>query len=279
MTNISSLLQGILPLTRDVLFDEPNEVLAAYAGVGMPSLRIGEVPYGPGEVSYHRVKAACALRILVDPSMLKARYETLRSDALANDADALNDLGWLWLNGRGMPADAALARRLFKLAWAEGACEAAFNLAELAWYGKDGRVDIPLAIDHYQQAHAGGIICAARSLGRLYEEGDEGVPADPIQAAHWYRLGAGQQDDEAELSLGCLLLDDTSAVFNLPEALYWLQCVAMKGSIIAAEHLADLYITAFKSPPDPDGLLHVFWRDHAIRLGSSWARDRASEVS
>lgn len=47
----------------------------------------------------------------------------------------------------------------------------------------------------------------------------------------------------------------------------------MKGHMMAAEHLAYLYNSTLLAPPDPDGLMFDFWRDHAIRLGSQWALD------
>ncbi|WP_247257741.1 hypothetical protein [Pseudomonas moorei] len=43
--------------------------------------------------------------------------------------------------------------------------------------------------------------------------------------------------------------------------------------MMAAERLAYLYNSTLLAPPDPDGLLYDFWRNHAIRLGSQWALD------
>jgi len=204
----------------------------------------------------------------------------LREQALLGDADALNDLGWFWLNGLRLKPNPALARRLFKVAAVMGASEALFNLAELAFYGKGLVVNPGLAIDYYEQAFEAGIPCAAQALGSLYERGDEGVIVDHGKAISWYKRGAAEQDLMACFSLGRLALDETSPEYDPALGLYWLQWAAMRGLVLATERLAEFYFSTFESPPDPDGLLFRFWRDLAISQGSLWARElRASDVA
>ena len=268
--DIFNLMDNLLPRADYVELAEPDELQRLYAGVGMPSLRAMELS-GQAGVNYHEIKGANPLLGLVDPIIIRNRYVELREQALLGDADAINDLGWFWLNGLRLKPNPALARRLFKIAAVMGAPEALFNLAELAYYGKGLPVNPELAIDYYEQAFEAGIPCAAQALGSLYERGDEGVIVDHGKAISWYKRGAAEHDSMACFSLGRLALDESSPEYDPALGLYWLQWAAMKGQVLATEQLTDFYFSTFESPPDPDGVLFRFWRDLAISQGSLWA--------
>lgn len=277
--DVFNLMDNLLPRAEFVELAEPDEILLLYAGIGMPSLRVMELS-GQAGITYHEIKAANPLLGLVESIMVRSRYAELREQAIMEDADALNDLGWLWLNGSRLKASPALARRLFKLAAVMGSAEALFNLAEQAFYGKGIAVNPVLAIDYYEQAFEAGIPCAAQALGSLYERGDESVIADHGKAISWYKRGAAEHDAMACFLLGRLALDEASTEYDPALGLYWLQWAAMKGQVLATERLTDFYFSTFESPPDPNGLLFRFWRDLAISQGSFWARElRASDVA
>lgn len=270
---VFNLMYDLLPPSDQVEIAVPGELQRLYAGVGMPALRIAELSEQNRLFTYHEIKAVNPLLELTDPTRLRLRYGELRVQALQGDADALNDLGWLWLNGSRLESDPVLAKRLFKIAAVLGSSEALFNLAEQAFYGKGVAINPVLAIDYYEQAFESGISCAAQVLGALYERGDEGVPVDHVKAVAWYKRGIDEQDSIAGFLLGRVALDESSSEFNPAIGLYWLQWAAMRGEILASERLADFYRSTFDSPPDPDGLLYRFWRDIAISQGSSWAEE------
>lgn len=269
---VFNLMDNLLPHAEDVELAGPDELQRLYAGIGMPSLRAMELS-GQAGVTYHEIKSANPLLGLVDPIRIRNRYVELREQALIGDENALNDLGWWWLNGLRLKPNLALAKRLLRIAAVMGSAEALFNLGELAFYGKGMEVNPCLAIDYYEQAFESGIICAAEALGRLYEQGDEDVIADHGKAISWYKRGAAEHDLMACFSLGRLALDESSPEYEPALGLYWLQWAAMKGQVLATERLADLYSSPFESPPDPDGLLFRFWRDLAISQGSSLAME------
>lgn len=275
VTEAFNLIDGFLPAVQAIQFHQPGELQGLYAGVGMPSLRIAEVAHDRDFRTYHAIKAANSLLSLVEPMALHARYVCLRAEALQEDEDALNDLGWLWLNGSRLPADPLLARRLFKLAAVQGSGEALYNLATQSYYGKGVPVDPALAIGYYELAYERGVTCAAGALGALYAQGDDGLVADHDLAYEWYLKGAQDGDLEAAFALGCLSLDQASIRFDVATGLYWLQWAATQGHCMAAEHLADFYRSPFNWP-DLDRHLYYFWRDHAIRLGSNWAQEMKS---
>lgn len=264
---VFNLMDNLLPLAEDVELAEPDELQRLYSGIGMPSLRAMELS-GHAGVTYHEIKAANPLLGLVDPIRIRNRYVELRKQALIGDENALNDLGWWWLNGTRLKSNLSLARRLFKIAAVMGSAEALFNLAEQTFYGKGLAHNPSLAVDYYEQAFEAGIPCAAVALGGLYESGDEGISADHGKAISWYKRGAAEQDAMACFLLGRLALDESSPEYDPALGLYWLQWAAMKGQVLATERLTDFYFYTFDSPPDPEGLLFRFWRDLAVNQGS-----------
>lgn len=271
--DVFNLMDNLLPLSYQVEIAEPDRLQSLYSGIGMPALRVAELAEHNRLFTYHEIKSANPLLGLTDPIRLRHRYEQLRSQALQGDADALNDLGWLWLNGSRLQPEPILAKRLFKIAAVLGSSEALFNLAEQAFYGKGVMANPALAIDYYEQAFESGVPCAAKSLGGLYECGDEGVPIDHAKAITWYKQGAEEQDTMACFLYGRLALDESSAEYNPAVGLYWLQWAAMSGEVFASEHLADFYRSTFDAPPDPNGRLYCFWRDVAVSQGSRLAEE------
>lgn len=270
---VFNLMDDLLSPSDQVEIREPGELQRLYVGIGMPALRVAELSEQNRLFTYHEIKAVNPLLGLIDPIRLRQRYGELRVQALQGDAEALNDLGWLWLNGSRLESAPLLAKRLFKIAAVLGSSEALFNLAEQAFYGKGIAISPALAIDYYERAFESGISCAAQALGALHERGDKGIPVDHAKAIAWYKRGADKQDSMACFLLGRLALDESSSEYNPAVGLYWLQWAAMKGEMLASERLADFYRSTFDSPPDPDGLLYRFWRDIAISQGSSWAEE------
>gem|GEM_PF-1256521 len=97
--DIFNLMDNLLPRADCVEMVEPDELQRLYAGIGMPSLRAMELSGQARGVNYHEIREANPLLGLVDPIIIRNRYVELREQALLGDADAINDLGWFWLNG------------------------------------------------------------------------------------------------------------------------------------------------------------------------------------
>lgn len=268
---VFNLLERLLPIPEQVVVVEPGEMQRLYSGVGIPSLRTAELVGQARFANLHEVKAANSLLGLVDPIEIHQAYACLRAAAVEGDSDAMNDLGWLWLNGTKLAYAPTLARRLFKLAAVEGSGEALFNLAEQAYYGKGMAANLALAIDYYEQAFEYGVPSAALAIGAIYEEGDEGVIVDHGRAMLWYKRAVEEGDVLAGFYLGRLALNEASAEHDMACGVYWLQWSAMLGERCASEALVDLYGSPFNTPPDPERRLYRFWRDFAIEQGSNTA--------
>ena len=268
---VFNLLERLLPIPEQVVVVSPSEMQRLYSGVGIPSLRTAELVGQAGVANLHEVKTANSLLGLVDPIEIHQTYAGLRAAAVDGDPDAMNDLGWLWLNGTKLAYAPTLARRLFKLAAVEDSGEALFNLAEQAYYGKGMAVNPALAIDYYEQAFEYGVPGAALAIGAVYEEGDEGVIVDHGRAMLWYKRAVEEGDVLAGFYLGRLALNEASAEHDMACGVYWLQWSAMLGERCASEALAELYSSPFNTPPDPERRLYRFWRNYAIEQGSSSA--------
>lgn len=268
---VFNLLERLLPISEQVAVIEPNEMQRLYRGVGIPSLRTAELAGQARFANLHEVKAANSLLGMVDPIEIHQTYGRLRAAAVDGDPEAMNDLGWLWLNGARLASNPILARLLFKLAAVEGGGEAFFNLAEQAFYGKGMVANPVLAIDYYEQAFEYGVPGAALALGAIHEEGDEGVMVDHGRAMLWYKRAVEEGDVLAGFYRGRLALNESSTEHDIASGVYWLQWSAMLGERCASEALIELYSSPFDSPPDPELRLYRFWRDFAIEQGSSTA--------
>ncbi|MFF7709491.1 hypothetical protein [Pseudomonas sp. NPDC007930] len=141
---LHQLLDSSLPPLEAVQYLPIPATRRTPLGIGRPSQRVwrdGQALFGT------TVLAACS-----SLPLLMAVYGRLRSHALQGDADALNDLGWLWLNGTRLQGDVPLARRLLRLAFVLGSRDAAFNLAEQAWHGLGRPLDKAVAAQYYEAA-------------------------------------------------------------------------------------------------------------------------------
>lgn len=181
---VFKFLDALLPRAECVRFVE-RRFPCVVDIIGMPSLRGPRLRID----GVHKMIGVVAspLTNFQDPSLLGCLYESLRDDVLASDPDAINDLGWLWMNGSRLSVDYVLARRLLRLAYVLGSGEAAFNLAEQAWHGRGIAINHDLAACYYEHAYDRGISWAGKALGRLYETGAKGQAPNFEQAAYWYR--------------------------------------------------------------------------------------------
>lgn len=257
--SITHVLETLLPLTECLEFQAPAGPQFYEAGIGMPArsaFKRASVPSLSGIEGLNMISPAQQLE---ENQALALHYSDLRQAALGGDVEALIDLGWIWLNGRGVPADHQLAWRLNKLAAAQGRGEALFNLGEQHAYGKGAPEDLTMAVDFYEQAYDKGIQRAAVALGGVHEAFSN------LNIAYiWYLRGAASGDLEAACGLGRVSLNHAMS-HDVATGLYWLQHAALMGHMQATR----LLITFFENPhnfPDIDGRLHRFWCEHLLRL-------------
>lgn len=270
--NVVNILEAFLPEPEVLEFREPSERDGLGAGLGMPTLRIIEMYESHGAASYAEVKAINPLKAALAREPFLMLYAQLRRAALEHDADALNDLGWLWLDGHTLIANPSIALHLFRLAAADDLSEAFFNLGQLYTYGIGVAIDEHMAQRWLKKAFKGGIREAALEVAWLYDARDrEGscaasrVEADYRKAFHWYRKAARAGDTAAFARLGKSYLEGNGVSRQVAKGLFWLQRAALSGDAAAADALEYFYEDALYMP-DPQGRMRFFWASYAEDL-------------
>lgn len=270
--NVVNILEAFLVAPELLEFQETSENDCLGAGLGMPTLRIVEMYERYGLVSYAEVKAMNPLKALLTRESFLLLYAQLRRAALEHDAGALNDLGWLWLDGRTLNEDPAIALHLFRLAAADDLSEAFFNLGQLYTYGIGVSVDERMAQRWLKKAFKGGIREAALEVAWLYDTRDRKgsceasqVKADNRKAFRWYRKAARAGDTAAFARLGKSYLEGNGVSRHVSKGLFWLQRAALSGDAAAADALEYFYEDALYMP-DPQGRMRLFWASYAEDL-------------
>jgi len=87
------------------------------------------------------------------------------------DPYALNMMGWLYMNGKGVEKNEKKALELYMLSASKGFAKAYYNLGLSYEYGKGTDVDIAKAIYHYKEGYSRGDPKSAFALGKLYTKG------------------------------------------------------------------------------------------------------------
>jgi TPR repeat protein len=90
----------------------------------------------------------------------------------------MDNLGWMYEEGRGQPADPAEALRWYRLAEARGNAPARNHLALLYARGKGVTRDDVAALNGFRAAAAQGLAPARHNLGYMMANGLGGVPRD-----------------------------------------------------------------------------------------------------
>ncbi len=146
----------------------------------------------------------------------------LERKAELGDAWASEQLGRLYLAGKGVAKSGRRAAAYFEQALEQGRESVRIRLARLY---RDGEGDLPpdpeRAVHHFSVAADGGNAKAAYELGRLFLEGAPGMPPDGRSAAYYFRLAAERGDARAFLRLGDLLADPELPPTDRTAARHW----------------------------------------------------------
>ena len=131
--------------------------------------------------------------------------EWYRKAADQGYVNALKNLGTCYELGHGVPQSDAEAVRYFQLAADKGHATALHNLGTCYLHGELGLPKDPAQAERYfREAVNKGNVASAFNLGVMFVNGT-GVPADPEQAVHWFRLCHGENHEGAERALGLAL--------------------------------------------------------------------------
>jgi TPR repeat protein len=121
-----------------------------------------------------------------------------------------------------------------------GIAEAAYRLAEIYDRGLGVPADPPQAATWYRRAAVAGSREAAVRLGAMYETG-RGVHTDAAEAVAWYRKAALLGDARAQLRLAKAYENGIGVAQSMKEAVSWYRAAAEQGDPQAQNYLGWLY--------------------------------------
>jgi TPR repeat protein len=160
------------------------------------------------------------------------------------DASAQWILGFMYLNGEGMPQNYGQAAHWLTKAAEQGFAMAQFNLGFMYDNGEGVPQDFKKALEWYTKAAEQGLAEAQTNLGVMYNNG-EGVPQDFKKALEWYTKAAEQGLAEAQTNLGLLYAEGGEGVpQDSKKALEWLAQTNL-GVMYAAGQISQDYTRAY----------------------------------
>jgi localization factor PodJL len=132
-------------------------------------------------------------------------------------------------------------------------------------------VNLKDAVKFLSQAAEKGQAVAQYRLGTLYERG-QGVPADPVKAAHWYELSANQGNRKAMHNLAVSFASGATGKRDMAESARWFAKAATLGLSDSQFNLAVLYE---RGDGVPQSLLDAYkWYSIAAAAGDSESKQR-----
>lgn len=201
-----------------------------------------------------------------------ARARGIWEDLAKNgDGQAMNNLGVLYDQGRGVEPDAGRALHWFAESAKAGNPSGMSNYGRMLEQGRGIAQNPEEAARWFDLAARQGQPEAQFNLGFLYENG-RGVPKDDAAAAAWYSRAASQKQVNALARLGHFYNTGRGVEKNPGRAALLLYAAAMEGSRPA---IAELRAMARANPPRANAVLFGQELETANRAGMRAALKKA----
>ena len=162
---------------------------------------------------------------------------TLTLKAKSGEAEAQNDLGEAYYDGKGVTENLPEAVKWFTKAAEQENAKAQYNLGICYYYGNGVYQNYGEAEKWYTKAAEQGYAEAQNSLGYYYEIDD----LNPKKAVEWYTKAAEQGLPIAQCNLGVCYENGDGVEKNLEEAIKWYTKAADQGYAKAQYYLGKAY--------------------------------------
>lgn len=192
--------------------------------------------------------------------------------AKQGDVEAQNNLGLMYVKGKGVPQDYAEAAKWFRKAAEKGFAPAQYNLGITYQVGKGAPQDYAEAARWYLKAAEQGHADAQNNLGFMYQNG-EGVPQDYAKTVKWWLKAAEQGHAYAQYNLGMIY---SSGLQDNTEAARWLLKAAEQG-IADAQFNFGLILEKGRGVPQDFASAKV-WYGEAAQQGHAEAKSRLNKM-
>ena len=164
----------------------------------------------------------------------------LEAAARLHYAEAENNLGNLYAEGRYVAKDPVRAFQLYKRAAEQRLPEAQNNCGNMLEAGEGTAANPASALEYYARAAAQNYAEAQYNLARLYATGT-GTAQDWQKAATWFERAAQQGKPEAQYNIGILYLRGQGVTADAAKAHHYLRLAAQSSSPVAAAARALLH--------------------------------------
>ena len=158
----------------------------------------------------------------------------LRSQALAGNADAQFQVGYLLLGGEGGPSDLGNAAKWLQRAAAQNHAPAQFQLGLLHKHGKGVPRDPAIALSWFRQSAEQGNVMAMHALAVAYSEGAGGAP-DYASAATWFEAAADHGVRDSQYNIALINARGLGVPQDLMASYKWFALAARQGDTDAGD--------------------------------------------
>jgi len=246
---IMAILNRTLPQHTQISGEKTSEDLLYYAakhGVCFAYAWIGTTT-NPSGLDIANIKKGCKYQfvsalckhafILGDKGKYSKALATYQTAADQNYATAMNNLGYIFYNGRGTPVNYQLALKYYTISSSMGNTYSDVNIADMYRDGIGVEKDIDKAIFHYELAAAEDNTTALSSLGWLCEN----IISEPQRAAIYYQRAVDLGDSMALNNLGLMYENGVGVPQDFKKAVEYFTKAAKMGNQYAQSNLASLY--------------------------------------
>jgi len=171
---------------------------------------------------------------------LQRALELFRQSAEQGNAIAQNQLGLMYGRGQGVTRDDAEATNWYRKAADQGYAFAQRNLGLYYRTGRGVAQDFRVALKLYRQAAEQGNALAQNDLGLMHDRG-QGVAKDAAAAAEWYRKAADQGNAVAQRNLARKYRLGEGVAQDFQSALRLYRQAAAQGNANAHNDLGIMY--------------------------------------
>ena len=155
-------------------------------------------------------------------------------------ADAMYELGLMYLNGLGVTKCASSAYKLFRSAGDQNHSGALFKLAEMQSNNEYGEVDTKLAFENCLKSAELGLPEAQFNVGVMFEEGI-GTKQSFRDSIFWYKKATQSGDKYALNNLGDMFFNGRGVPEDKYKAEYLFRIASNQGSSLADFNLSIIY--------------------------------------
>jgi TPR repeat protein/energy-coupling factor transporter ATP-binding protein EcfA2 len=213
--------------------------------------------------------------LLTNELIAKNLLEANNTGAENGDPNAMNNLGFHYQQGVGVPQDYVKARGWYEKAADKGNAVAMNSLGWLYHNGWGAPQDYGKARGWYEKAADKGNAVAMSNLGWLHQNG-WGVPQDYGKARGWYEKAADKGNDSAMNSIGLLHQNGWGVPQDYGKAFVWYEKAADKGNDFAMNNLGWLYQNGWGVPQDYGKARG--WYEKAADKGNDFAKANLDEL-